>query len=269
MPPRPPVTLAVRRLGLTGYDAALEAQNSAAEACRDGGPAQLLLLEHPPTYTIGARGKHEHMLAGEETLARIGAAVRLADRGGDVTFHGPEQLVGYPILDLRRWGEGPVWYVRSLEETLLLTLAELGLEGERVDGSPGVWCGGAKIASIGVHVSRGITTHGFALNVNVDLSYFEHIVPCGLAGVDVTSMKRLLGRTIDMDGVMAACESSFRDVFGVRAEAPAKVTKNDRGRPEGLPYEPRRLPYGPRPAVARAGGRPPLRARAALRTSEP
>ena len=177
-----------------------------------------MLLEHPPTYTLGVRGKPEHLLLDDAALARIGATVHRVDRGGDVTFHGPGQLVGYPVLDLRQWGEGPVWYVRSLEALLIETLSAFGVAARREPGKPGVFAGDAKIAAIGVRVSRGITSHGFALNVDPDLDYFSHIVPCGLPDVPVTSMARELGRGPDMEPVMAKVSEAFGRAFGLRME---------------------------------------------------
>jgi lipoate-protein ligase B len=242
MPPNPARRrCAVSRLGLVEYQAAWDMQHRLVEECRSGGAAHLLLLEHPPTYTLGARGKVEHLLADEASLAQIGAAVHRIDRGGDVTFHGPGQLVGYPILDLSHWGQGPLWYVRSLEAVLIDALSAFGIAGGRHPGRPGVWIGDAKIASIGVHVSRGITSHGFALNVDPDLSYFSHIVPCGLAGVTMTSMALCHSErseesdpsrrpTPNMEQVMDAVVRSFANVFelemhdGAGAVAPAART---------------------------------------------
>jgi len=211
-------TCAVHRLGLVDYDTALDEQRRLVAACRDDGQAHLLLLEHPPTYTFGARGRQEHLLLNEAALARLGAAVRRVDRGGDVTFHGPGQLVGYPVLDLHRWNEGPRWYVRSLEQVLIDTLAAFGIDAHRVDGRPGVWTDSGKIAAIGVRVSRGITSHGFALNVDPDLSYFSHIVPCGLPDITVTSMAALRGTAPAMNAVMDALVEAFGRVFALDIE---------------------------------------------------
>ena len=205
----------VRRLGLVPYRDAWDEQRRLAEACRSDGRAHLLLLEHPPTYTFGPRGRDEHLLVSEDRLARIGAEVHRVDRGGDVTFHGPGQLVGYPILDLGRWNEGPRWYVRSLEATLIRTLERFGLQGHCRAGQPGVFVDDRKIAAIGVRVSRGITTHGFALNVTTDLSYFSHIVPCGLPDVDVTSLERELGAAPAMSDVADAVIEAFAAVFQI------------------------------------------------------
>ncbi len=162
----------VKRPGLVEYDDALGMQQRAADDCHSDGQARLFLLEHPHTYTLGARGDTGHLLADEERLRRLGASLRRTDRGGDITYHGPGQLVGYPIVNLKHWHEGPRWYVRSLEQVLIETLAEFRIEGRRVDGRPGVWAGDSKIGAIGVRVSRGITSHGFALNVDPDLEYF-------------------------------------------------------------------------------------------------
>jgi lipoyl(octanoyl) transferase len=217
----------VRRLGLVEYEEAWAEQKRLVEAARGGAPATLLLLEHTPTYTLGVRGKSENVLLADEALERLGAKVVRIDRGGDVTFHGPGQLVGYPIIDLGDWRQGPLWYVRSLEATLLQTLARFSIDGRREPGRPGAWVQGEKIASIGVHVSRGITSHGFALNVDPDLDYFTHIVPCGLPGVSVTSMARVLGAAPPMDDVMDAVVEAFASVFeielidGLRTVAPA------------------------------------------------
>ncbi len=208
----------VQRLGLVEYDDALALQQEAAGSCREDGAAHLLLLEHPHTYTLGARGDAGHLLADETRLQQLGATVQRTNRGGDITYHGPGQLVGYPILDLRAWHEGPRWYVRSLEQVLIDTLAEFGVTGHREQGRPGVWASGSKIAAIGVHVSRGITSHGFALNVDPDLDYFTHIVPCGLSDITITSMARELGRPIDMPAVMDAVEHAFEGVFGLATE---------------------------------------------------
>jgi lipoyl(octanoyl) transferase len=210
-------------------------QRQAVDAVGEGrSPHVLILLQHPPTYTLGVRGKAEHLLASEEALARLGARVYRVDRGGDVTFHGPGQVVGYPIFRLDAWGEGPLWYVRRLEAALIDVLAALGITAGRVKGRPGVWVGlagppsgsAAKVAAIGVRVSRGVTSHGFALNVSPDLSYFAHIVPCGLADATVTSVERLLGRPVALREVEDLVIDSLGRVFGlemVEAKAKAKA----------------------------------------------
>jgi lipoate-protein ligase B len=193
-----------------------ELQRQTAIAVRDGhSPHVLILLQHPPTYTLGVRGKTEHLLASEEALLRLGARVYRVDRGGDVTFHGPGQIVGYPIFRLDDWGQGPLWYVRGLEAALIDTLATLGVAADRVQGRPGVWVGAEKVAAIGVRVSRSVTTHGFALNVSPDLSYFQHIVPCGLADAAVTSVERLLGRAVPLRQAEDLVIESLARVFGL------------------------------------------------------
>ena len=199
-------------------------QRQAAGSVGDGrSPHVLILLQHPPTYTLGVRGKSEHLLASEEALTRLGAKVYRVDRGGDVTFHGPGQIVGYPIFRLGDWREGPSWYVRRLEEALIDTLAALGIAAGRVEGRPGVWVGAAKVAAVGVRVSRGVTSHGFALNVSPDLSYFAHIVPCGLIDAGVTSVERLLGRPAPLPDVEELVIDSLGRVFGLEmVEAKAR-----------------------------------------------
>ena len=213
----------VHRLGLVEYEEAWAEQRRLVDACRDDGRCHLLLLEHPPTYTLGARGRQEHLLLAEEALAELGAAVHRVDRGGDVTFHGPGQLVGYPILDLRRWRQGPLWYVRSLEAMLIDALSAFDIAAVRVTGRTGVWVGEAKIAAIGVRVSRGVTSHGFALNVDPDLNYFSHIIPCGLPDAAVTSMVEVLERqgrqAPEMEAVMDAVVAAFARTFPVECSA--------------------------------------------------
>ena len=202
-------------LSRTPYPAALELQRSLHARVREGElPGVLLLLEHPHVYTLGRRGRPADILATPEELARLGVEVQHTDRGGEVTYHGPGQLVGYPIVDLRRWGGGPLSYVQALEEVLVATLAEFGIHGEVADRPTGVWVGDAKIAAIGVRVSRGVTMHGFALNVDPDLSYFDHIVPCGMREGAVTSMSALGAVDADLGAVMHAVASHFGAVFG-------------------------------------------------------
>ena len=189
------------RPGLTPYQDAWQLQQRIAESVRAGGTPALVLLEHPPVYTLGVRGKSEHLLLSQEAYLARGATVERTDRGGDVTYHGPGQLVGYPILPIRDWGLGPVAYVRGLEAALIDVLAHFGIAAGRAEGLPGAWVRGEKIAAIGVRIARGVTTHGFALNVNTDLDRFTHIIPCGNAAAGVTSMRRLTGGTLDMRAV--------------------------------------------------------------------
>lgn len=202
-------------LGTIDYLRAWELQAATVAERRAGrGVDTLYLLEHPPTYTVGRRGGREHLLVDDETLARLEAVVYEVDRGGDITYHGPGQLVGYPIVDLRRRGLDAHAYVRALEETLIRALAAYGLAGERSPGYPGVWLGDEKVAAIGVRIGGGVSSHGFALNVNTDLKYFRHIVPCGIHDRGVTSMARALGRTVPMAEVREVAARCFADLFG-------------------------------------------------------
>ena len=201
------------RFDQLAYEAAWRWQNERAEEVRNGEDEALALLQHPPVFTFGKRIRPEHLLVAPAELLARGASVIETDRGGDVTFHGPGQLVGYPVLNLRRRGLGPGEYVRRLEALLILTLSEFGLPGERVPGRPGVWVAGDKIASIGVRVQQGVTTHGFALNVETDLSWFDAIIPCGIAGTRVTSMRNLLGVTPGIQAVTAAVIRAFACIF--------------------------------------------------------
>ncbi len=175
----------------------------------------LLLLEHDHVYTNGRGGYRAHLLADAATLARLGAAYHEVDRGGDITYHGPGQLVGYPIVDLNRIGRGVRDYVRGLETAIIRTVARFGVEATTVRGYTGVWVGDEKLAAIGVKVGRSVAYHGFALNVCPDLAYFGHIVPCGLRDRGVTSLERLLGRAVFVEEVVPACAEAFADVFGL------------------------------------------------------
>ena len=190
----------------------------------------LLLLEHRPVVTLGRNAKPANVIASREALAERGVEMFACDRGGDVTFHGPGQLVGYPIFDLRGFPSeaghrktlGAVEYVRKLEEVLIRTCGEFHIPAGRVAGLTGAWTargtatepGEAKIAAIGVHISRGVTSHGFALNVNTDLHYFDLIVPCGIADKPVTSMQKELGRAVAMEQVAHSVARNFGQVFG-------------------------------------------------------
>ena len=210
--------LRVRWLGRVPYAEADELQRALLERAADD---YLLLLEHPHVYTLGKSADPAHVLVPP---ASVGADLVRTDRGGDVTYHGPGQLVGYPIVTLPEWRAGQrdvVAYVRRLEAVLISALGDLGVEAERDDGYTGVWVGGEKIAAIGVRVSRGRTRHGFALNVNPDLSMFGHIVPCGIADRGVTSMERLLGRPVPRPAVEAAIVSAFSAVFAPRSLTPS------------------------------------------------
>jgi lipoyl(octanoyl) transferase len=174
-------------------------------------PDQFLIVEHPHVVTMGRNGHDENLLAQPEVLARAGIEFHRTDRGGDVTYHGPGQIVGYPIFDLREWKRDVMAYVRGLEQVLIDALAEFGIRGERSEGATGVWTGEGKIAALGVHISRWVTSHGFALNVDTDLSYFRYIVPCGLTR-PVTSM-RALGCEARREQVIDAIVRAFARVF--------------------------------------------------------
>ena len=206
-------------LGLVPYGEAWELQRRLHGDVAEGRrPDTLLLLEHPHVYTLGRRGREEDILIDGDALRSLGVETHHTDRGGEVTYHGPGQLVGYPILNLRRWGGGPLKYVRSLERVLIETLAEFGVHAESEGHPTGVWVGDRKIAAIGVKVSRRVTTHGFALNICPDLSYFDHIVPCGMPDAGVTSLSVELGRTVAVNDVVPVLVERFGAVFGIRVE---------------------------------------------------
>ena len=212
--------LSVRRLGRVNYDAALELQRELVEERRAGRIGDtLLLLEHPPVITLGvrARGQTPHITATSEQLAEAGVVVRESGRGGDVTYHGPGQLVGYPILNLRPNRCDVHQYVRDLEAALIAALLELGVCAGRVDGLTGVWTGPPgreeKLAAIGIRISRWITSHGFALNVSPNLAHFDLIVPCGIRDRGVTSLEKLLQRQVPMKDVEDAVVRGFERVF--------------------------------------------------------
>ena len=206
----------VVHLGLVEYRRAWDEQVALARAVRDSvQPNTLLLLEHPHVYTRGRLSKPEHLSLAQPELTEQGVSVVDTDRGGLVTYHGPGQLVGYPIIDLRNWG-GPLKYVRTLEQVIIQTLADLGVEAGLVAGLTGVWVGEAKVAAIGVKISRGVAYHGFSLNVNTDLSYYDHIVPCGITDRAVTSMEELLARPVEMELVRNGLAYRFGQAMGFR-----------------------------------------------------
>jgi lipoyl(octanoyl) transferase len=206
----------VRHLGLLEYRAALDLQKDLVEQRKQGLiPDQLLLLEHPPVITLGARNHNSrsNVLQTPEALAQQGVGLYETGRGGDVTYHGPGQLVGYPILELPKARRDVHRYVRDLEEVLILAVAEFGITATRIPGLTGIWVADRKLAAIGVRISRWVTSHGFALNVSTDLSRFDLIVPCGITDKGVTSMERLLERPVAMDEVAEAVVRGFGRVF--------------------------------------------------------
>jgi lipoyl(octanoyl) transferase len=208
--------LQLRRLGLVPYADGLDLQKRLVEE-RKGGeiPDQLIFLEHPPVITLGvrSRGERSHVLETPAGLAEQGVELFETGRGGDVTYHGPGQLVGYPILDLRPDRCDVHRYVRDLEETLIRAADALGVAAGRLPGLTGVWVGDDKLAAIGVRISRWVTSHGFALNVTTDLGHFSLIVPCGISGKGVTSLEALTGRRVPMAEVQAAVAQAFAAVF--------------------------------------------------------
>ena len=202
----------LKDLGRLGYAEAFELQRDFVEKRKQGLiPDQLLIVEHPHVITMGRSGNSENLLASEDVLRRSGIAFHHTDRGGDVTYHGPGQVVGYPILDLREWKRDVAAYVRAIEQVLIDTLAGFGITADRIPGWTGVWVEQKKVAAIGVHISRWITSHGFALNHTTDLSYFQYIVPCGLSK-PVTSMAEL-GCRASRAQVVAALARSFTEIF--------------------------------------------------------
>ncbi|MFQ5350203.1 MAG: lipoyl(octanoyl) transferase LipB [Thermoanaerobaculia bacterium] len=220
-------------LGRLGYREAVRRQEGLRDRLRAGGPEHLLLLEHEHVYTLGRSADRADVRAGAVWLAARGVAVEESDRGGQVTYHGPGQLVGYPILDLNPDRRDVRRYVRDLQEVMVRTLADLGVAAEGRGGQAeiGVWVGDAKIASIGVHLSRWLTTHGFALNLTTDLSYFGGIVACGLEDVRMTSVERLTGRRVEPVAAADLCAGHFAAVFERRLAPLAEVEPAAPGTP--------------------------------------
>ena len=210
------ITLEVRDLGLIPYAEALALQSDLVGRRRSGDiPDQLLLLQHPHVITLGTTSSRSHVLADESRRRELGIDLVDVGRGGDVTYHGPGQLVGYPILDLKPDRKDVHQYLRDLEAVLVHTLDGMGIRGEPVPDLTGVWVEGRKIAAIGVRISSGwITSHGFALNVSNDLSFFETIVPCGIQDVSVTSVSQELGRPISVPDILGIVSEAFSEIFG-------------------------------------------------------
>ena len=200
--------------GRVQYAEGLVMQERAVEQLKDGaGNEQLFLLEHNHVFTLGRAANRANILLSHDDLAAQGIEVHEIGRGGDVTYHGLGQLVGYPIINLKPDRQDVHVYVRDLEEVLIRTIAEYGITGTRIKGLTGVWVGDEKIAAIGVRIARWITSHGFALNVNTDLKYFRLIVPCGISDKGVTSMAKILDREIDLEEVAHLATKHFAEVF--------------------------------------------------------
>ena len=204
----------VRDLGRVGYAEAFEIQRQFAEQRKRAEiPDQLLFVEHPHVITLGRNGRRDNLLVPADLLGRAGVEFHETNRGGDITYHGPGQIVGYPVFDLRGWKRDVVAYVRTLEQVIIDAIRTFGVHGDRVAGATGVWVQGAKVAAIGVHISRWVTSHGFALNVTTDLNYFRYIVPCGLTK-PVTSLSAL-GLTASCEEVKSALVREFSKQFGL------------------------------------------------------
>lgn len=213
-------------LGLIGYADAYALQKRIVAARKAGAIEDVLLLcEHPHVITQGRNGKREHLLVSDHLLKQRNVEFYETSRGGDITYHGPGQIVGYPILNLGAIRRDVVWYVRSLEEVMIRATRERGIEALRIAGKTGIWVGPAgveeKLGAIGVHISRWVTSHGFAYNVSTDLRYFDLIVPCGIADRKATSLEKLLGRKVECDEVAPRVTRHFGEVFGLEMkEAP-------------------------------------------------
>jgi len=204
------------KLGIVDYGKAHELQKRLVQEHLQGKEADsLLLLQHNPVITIGRSGSRSNILASRSALTAAGIEIHEIERGGDVTYHGPGQLTGYPIIDLRHFKQDVHWYLRQLEEVIIRVLAGYGIVGERMEEYTGVWVDNEKVAAIGIAVRRWITYHGFALNVRPDMSHFEMIRPCGITEKGVTSLERLLGYRVDMDEVMDRTVSAFAEVLNI------------------------------------------------------
>jgi lipoate-protein ligase B len=208
----------VVNLGLLPYVPAYELQTRVVQARKAGViPDVVLLCEHPHVITLGRNGKREHLRAGERLLAQMNVTFQATDRGGDITYHGPGQVVGYPILDLAQHRRDVRWYVNQLEEVMIRASADFGVAARRIADRHGIWvdtpAGEEKLAALGVHLSRWVTSHGFAYNVSTDLRYFDLIVPCGIAGKRATSLERVLDRAVSSEEVRPKLISHFAQVF--------------------------------------------------------
>jgi lipoate-protein ligase B len=219
----------VADLGLMAYEPACALQRELVEARKAGAiPDVLLLCEHPHVITLGRNGKRENLRAGERLLEQMSVECHHTDRGGDITYHGPGQIVGYPILDLAEHRRDIRWYVEQLEEVMIRATVDFGLAAHRSDANHGVWLDGAageeKLAALGVHLSRWVSSHGFAYNVSTDLRYFDLIVPCGVAGKRATSLERALERTVAIGEVRDRLVAHFAPVF---ARKPVYISREE------------------------------------------
>lgn len=200
--------------GVAGYEELYHLQKQLFQQVSENRSAHYLILtQHRPVITIGQKSNPAHLLVQEKFLKEQGIQLIHTDRGGDVTFHGPGQLVGYPILNLLDFKQDINWYLRRLEEVNIRTLADFGIQAERIDNLTGVWIGNRKICAIGVKVTRWVTMHGFALNVNTDLNHFQYIIPCGISGKGVTSIFEQLGNIVDLNDVSTKILIHFKEVF--------------------------------------------------------
>jgi lipoyl(octanoyl) transferase len=211
-------------LGLIGFAEAFALQKRIVAARKAEAIGDVLLLcEHPHVITLGRSGKRENLLASDRVLAQKGVDFHATNRGGDITYHGPGQVVGYPVIQLGAIRRDVVWYVRMLEEVMIRACADFGIEAQRESGKTGVWVGGGvrnavqaeKIGAIGVHISRWVTSHGFAFNVSTDLRYFDLIVPCGIAGRTATSLEKILSRTVKRNEAAPKLVEHFGEAFGL------------------------------------------------------
>jgi lipoyl(octanoyl) transferase len=215
-------------LGFIGYAEAWALQKRVVAARKSAAIEDVLLLcQHPHVITQGRNGKRENLLASEQVLRQKGVEFHATDRGGDITYHGPGQIVGYPILNLGAIRRDVVWYVRMLEEAMIRATAKFGITAERIAGKTGIWVGnrGAeeKLAAIGVHISRWVTSHGFAYNASTDLRYFDLIVPCGIADRKATSLEKLLGRSVQPNEVTPRIANHLGEVFGLEMKEASRL----------------------------------------------
>ena len=220
-------------LGLVRYAPECELQRELVQARKAGAiPDVLLLCEHAHVITLGRNGKRENLRASESVLAQANVEFHATDRGGDITYHGPGQLVGYPILDLAQYRRDVRWYVAQLEEVMIRASADFGVAAKRVEGMHGIWvdapAGEEKLGALGVHLSRWVTSHGFAYNVSTDLRYFDWIVPCGIAGKRATSLERILGRTVRSEDTRPRVVENFGKVFGCEMVAVGRGELHER-----------------------------------------